>query len=225
VDGDTFKNKFLMDQFSIQINKTSRNTVLLMTNIGTTRSSVSYLISALLKIAEQLDADAQALNKEEQKILEQRIHSLTHDTPALPDFSYYHDYFRPAAGIPGGNIRKAFFLAYKDDTCEYIKLENCAVTMGKGRKIISASFVIPYPPGFPVLVPGQTLTKEILNFLLALDVKEIHGFRPELGLRVFKDEILNAATQNETNKDKVKTPSVIQQQNGESKKREIELVN
>ncbi|MDZ7846478.1 MAG: hypothetical protein U5L96_06770 [Owenweeksia sp.] len=43
VDGDTFKNKYLMNQFNIQINKTSRNAVLLMTNIGTTRGSVVYL--------------------------------------------------------------------------------------------------------------------------------------------------------------------------------------
>ncbi len=190
VDGDTFKNKFLMDQFSIQVNKTSRNTVLLMTNIGTTRSSVSYLISVLLKIADQLDKHADALNKEEIKILTEKIRSLTHDTPPLPDFSYYHDYFRPVKGIPGGNIRKAYFLAYKEDSCEFIKLENCEAVMKKGRKIISASFVIPYPPGFPVLVPGQVMTEEILNFLLALDVKEIHGFRPELGLRVFTEKAL-----------------------------------
>jgi len=30
-----------MDKFGIQANKTSRNTVLFMTNIGTTRSSVA----------------------------------------------------------------------------------------------------------------------------------------------------------------------------------------
>ncbi len=190
VDGDTFKNKFLMDQFSIQVNKTSRNTVLLMTNIGTTRSSVSYLISVLLKISDQLDKYAEALNKEETRILQERTHSLTHDTPPLPDFSYYHDFFRPVKGIPGGNLRKAYFLAYKEDSCEYIKLENCHNVMDKGRKIISASFVIPYPPGFPVLVPGQVMTDEILDFLLALDVKEIHGFRPELGLRVFTEASL-----------------------------------
>ena len=34
VDGDTFKNRFLMDKYNIQINKTSRNTILLMTNIA-----------------------------------------------------------------------------------------------------------------------------------------------------------------------------------------------
>ena len=200
VDGDTFKNKFLMNQFSIQVNKTSRNTVLFMTNIGTTRSSVSYLISSLLKIADELDSNIESLNKEESKILDQQIHSLTHDTPPLPDFSYYHDFFRPVPGIAGGNIRKAYFLAYKENTCEYIKLQDCESTMKKGRDIISASFVIPYPPGFPVLVPGQVMTKEILDFLLALDVKEIHGFRPELGLRVFKEDALknNVSGENES---------------------------
>ncbi len=98
------------------------------------------------------------------------------------------------SGIPGGNIRKAYFLAYKENACEYIKLEDCEAHMKKDRKIISASFVIPYPPGFPVLVPGQVMTHAILDFLLALDVKEIHGFRPELGLLVFRNEILEPET-------------------------------
>jgi arginine decarboxylase len=190
VDGDTFKNKFLMDKFSIQINKTSRNTVLLMTNIGTTRSSVSYLISSLLKITHELDSITESLNKQEAEILNKKIHSLTYDTPPLPDFSYYHDFFRPLPGIPGGNIRKAYYLAYKEINCDYIRLVDCEDIIKNGRDIISASFVIPYPPGFPVLVPGQVMTKEILNFLLALDVKEIHGYRPELGLRVFREEAL-----------------------------------
>ena len=56
--------------------------------------------------------------------------------------------------------------------------------------MVSASFVIPYPPGFPVLVPGQVINHEIIDFLLAIDVKEIHGYRPELGLRVFTDTAL-----------------------------------
>ena len=44
-----------MDKYGIQINKTSRNTVLFMTNIGTTRSSVAYLIEVLVEIAQGLD--------------------------------------------------------------------------------------------------------------------------------------------------------------------------
>ncbi|HNA34179.1 MAG TPA: ornithine decarboxylase, partial [Flavobacteriales bacterium] len=43
IDGDTFKNQYLMDKHQIQVNKTSRNSVLFMTNIGTTRGSLAYL--------------------------------------------------------------------------------------------------------------------------------------------------------------------------------------
>ncbi len=51
-------------------------------------------------------------------------------------------------------------------------------------------FVIPYPPGFPILVPGQVVSAEIIHYMRRLDVKEIHGYRPELGLRVFTAEAL-----------------------------------
>jgi len=56
--------------------------------------------------------------------------------------------------------------------------------------VVSASFIIPYPPGFPILVPGQVVSKEILAFMRALDVNEIHGYRADLGLRVFTQEAL-----------------------------------
>ena len=61
IDGDTFKHEFLMDRWGIQVNKTSRNTVLAMTNIGTTRSSVAYLLEALLGIAEGLESDIEQM--------------------------------------------------------------------------------------------------------------------------------------------------------------------
>ncbi len=57
--------------------------------------------------------------------------------------------------------------------------------------MVSASFIIPYPPGFPILVPGQVVSQEILAFMRALDVSEIHGYRADLGLRVFTEEALD----------------------------------
>jgi len=63
--------------------------------------------------------------------------------------------------------------------------------MKKGKVLVASSFIIPYPPGFPVLVPGQVVSEEIIEFLLALDVSEIHGYQANLGLRVFKDHILD----------------------------------
>ncbi len=191
VDGDTFKNKYLMDKFNIQINKTSRNTVLFMTNIGTTRGSVTYLTNALLKIADELDEEYKALNDKEKEIREKKIYSLTKEVPPLPDFSYFHNSFRAVPGVPGGNLREAFFLAYDENNYEYVPLHNCLATIQNGRILVASTFVIPYPPGFPVLVPGQVISEEIVNFMTALDVSEIHGYRADLGLRVFKENVLD----------------------------------
>lgn len=191
VDGDTFKNKYLMDKFNIQINKTSRNTVLFMTNIGTTRGSITYLINALLKIADELDDEFKALNDKEREIHDKRIYSLTQEVPPLPDFSYFHQSFQAAPGVPGGNLREAYFLAYDEENYEYVPLNECLPIMDEGRKLVASTFVIPYPPGFPVLVPGQVVSEEIINFMTALDVSEIHGYRADLGLRVFKETVLN----------------------------------
>ncbi len=191
VDGDTFKNKYLMDKFNIQINKTSRNTVLFMTNIGTTRGSVTYLTNALLKIADELDKELRSLSSKENKIRQDKIYSLTKDFPPLPDFSYFHHSFQAVPGVPGGNIREAFFLAYNEENYEYMPLAECLPAMENDRILVASSFIIPYPPGFPVLVPGQVVSKEIIRFLTALDVSEIHGYRADLGLRIFKENVLN----------------------------------
>jgi arginine decarboxylase len=191
VDGDTFKNKYLMDKFNIQINKTSRNTVLFMTNIGTTRSSITFLVNALLKITDELDDELKSLNDKEIEIRNHKIHSLTKEVPPLPDFSYFHPSFQAVPGVPGGNLREAFFLAYDEENYEYIPLDECLSVMASGRTLVASTFVIPYPPGFPVLVPGQVLSDEIINFLIVLDVSEIHGYRSDLGLRVFTDAVLN----------------------------------
>jgi len=190
VDGDTFKNKYLMDEFNIQINKTSRNTVLFMTNIGTTRGSVAYLYSVLMKIAKKLDDQIEAMNSQEHLLWKRRVKELDQLNVPLPDFSRFHDVFRASPGVPGGNIRKAYFMAYDEETLEYITLEEARSIIKNGRDIVSANFVIPYPPGFPVLVPGQVVSKEIVEFMIALDVDEIHGYNKDLGLLVFSEEIL-----------------------------------
>jgi hypothetical protein len=52
------------------------------------------------------------------------------------------------------------------DDCDYIPLRDrrlddvskCAIPL------VSANFVIPYPPGFPILVPGQEVSQAIIDF-------------------------------------------------------------
>jgi arginine decarboxylase len=192
-DGDTFKTKILMDRYGIQVNKTSRNTVLFMTNIGTTRSSVAYLIEVLVKIAKELDQNLEDASAMEQRTFDRQVHSLVEELPALPDFSRFHNAFRPYGGVvPAGDLRSAFFLAYEESNCEYFPIDGDAIdaAIAGGRDLVSTAFVTPYPPGFPILVPGQVISNEILDFMRNLDVKEIHGYRPEFGLRVFTEETL-----------------------------------
>jgi arginine decarboxylase len=56
-----------------------------------------------------------------------------------------------------------------------VLLGEAARRLAEGKTLVSTTFVVPYPPGFSVLVPGQVISKEILYFLAQLDVKEIHG--------------------------------------------------
>ncbi|KIC15692.1 ornithine decarboxylase [Leisingera sp. ANG1] len=192
-DGDTFKTKILMDKYGIQINKTSRNTVLFMTNIGTTRSSVAYLIEVLVEIANDLDELLDDASKMERRSFDNRVSALVEHVPPLPDFSRFHDAFRAGKDTPEGDIRTAFFLAYNEDNCDYIPTDDSLMQrLEAGEELVSSSFIIPYPPGFPILVPGQVISPEILSFMRALDVSEIHGFRADLGLRVFTKEALKS---------------------------------
>ena len=190
-DGDTFKNDVLMDKYGIQINKTSRNTVLFMTNIGTTRSSVAYLIEVLVEIANELDDLLDDASRMERLSFDKRVKNLTENYPPLPDFSRFHDAFRPDQITPEGDIRTAYYLSYEESNCDYLELTGSLKdALDAGQEVVSAGFIIPYPPGFPILVPGQVISQEILAFMLALDVNEIHGYRADLGLRVFTPEAL-----------------------------------
>ncbi len=192
-DGDTFKTKILMDKYGIQINKTSRNTVLFMTNIGTTRSSVAYLIEVLVEIAKDLDDLLDDASRMEKLAFDRRVRNLMEDLPPLPDFSRFHDAFRADEVTSEGDIRTAFFLSYDEKNCDYLDLNGSLKdALDAGQEVVSASFIIPYPPGFPILVPGQVVSQEILAFMLALDVNEIHGYRADLGLRVFTPAALEA---------------------------------
>jgi arginine decarboxylase len=62
----------------------------------------------------------------------------------------------------------------------------------KGPALVSANFVIPYPPGFPIMVPGQIITEDIITFMRKLDVKEIHGYQATQGIKLLKPDQLGS---------------------------------
>ena len=190
-NGDEFKRVQLMDRHGVQINKTSRNTVLFMTNIGTTRSSVAFLVEVLVKIAGELEDRISEMGLSERARFEEKLRRLTTNTAPLPDFSGFHPVFRDrTATTPEGDVRKAFYLSYDDVNCEYLSGDQIEERLDAGRDVVSATFVTPYPPGFPVLVPGQLVSRQILAFIRHLDTPEIHGYKPDFGYRVYTEKAI-----------------------------------
>jgi len=195
-DGTQFKNLLAAD-FDIQLNKTSRNSVLLQTNINNTRSDIAHLIKVLVQISQGIEKRLAAGGDAAQEAFAQRVKSLMDDVPNLPNFSCFHDSFReePSSMTSEGDMRSAFFGAYREEQCEHLKLFSSDIDkrLHEGPELVSANFVIPYPPGFPIMVPGQVITAETIEFMRKLDVKEIHGFNPALGLKLLKPTFLKSA--------------------------------
>jgi len=192
-DGTQFKN-LLADRFDIQINKTSRNSILVQTNINNTRSDAALLIKVLADLSREIESGLAEGGRPEQEIFAARVKSLMTDVPDLPNFSRFHDVFRdkPDAASNEGHMRPAFFMAYDDSQCEFVKLSSKEIDerLKKGPELVSANFVIPYPPGFPIMVPGQVITADTITFMRKLDVKEIHGYHAAHGLKLIKPSVL-----------------------------------
>src|SRR4051812_34194334 len=192
-DGTQFKG-ILSNEYGIQVNKTSRNSVLFQSNINNTRSDVAHLIRILAGIAGEIDRGLTQGGANARKTFDARVKSLMTDVPDLPNFSHFHQSFRGDSGSKTneGDIRGGFYSAYDAAGCEYIRLADPEIDrrLKAGPDLVSASFVIPYPPGFPIMVPGQVITQETIDFMRKLDVKEIHGYDAKEGLKLVRTEAL-----------------------------------
>jgi arginine decarboxylase len=145
-DGTQFKNLLAAD-YDIQLNKTSRNSVLLQTNINNTRSDIAHLIRVLVEISQGIEKRLQQGGREAQQAFAARVKSLMQDVPDLPNFSFFHSSFLedPASSTSEGNMRAAFFGAYREQQCEHLKLTSQEIDrrLKEGPELVSANFVIP----------------------------------------------------------------------------------
>jgi arginine decarboxylase len=195
-DGTQFKNMLAAD-YDIQLNKTSRNSVLLQTNINNTRSDIAQLIKVLVQISKGIEKRLAEGGSAAQAAFASRVKSLMMDVPNLPNFTCFFKRFREDASskTSEGDMRAAFFAAYREQQCEHLKLFSSDIDkrLKDGPELVSASFVIPYPPGFPIMVPGQVINAETIEFMRKLDVKEIHGYTASLGLKLLNPSFLQSA--------------------------------
>jgi arginine decarboxylase len=139
--------KQLFERFNIQVEKSTFNTLTLLLTIGTTRSKVSRLYDALMRIARE--------GRHPRRLVQ---------TPEIPAFTKL-GYLPRDAYYCGGELVPVF------DERERV---NRALA---GR--VCADQIVPYPPGIPVLVPGQRITAKVLDYLGGLlhshKRMEMHG--------------------------------------------------
>jgi arginine decarboxylase len=137
----------LFTRFNIQVEKSTFNTITLLLTIGTTRSKVSRLYDALMRIAR-----------------EGRAARRLYQAPDIPEFTRLKYLPRDAYYCGGEGIP---ILDEKDHVNKRLVDRVCA------------DQIVPYPPGIPVLVPGQIITRDIVDYLAGLlrsqKRLELHG--------------------------------------------------
>ncbi len=114
----------------------------------------------LLEISEEIEKRLKETGESGRAEFAAKVKNLMEDVPDLPNFSRFHDGYRddPGSTTSEGNMRTAFFAAYNEDDCEYLPLRSKELDerLANGPDLVSANFVIPYPPGFPIMVPGRS---------------------------------------------------------------------
>src|SRR3954468_18248836 len=125
--------KLLSERYNIQVEKSTFNTLTLLLTIGTTRSKVSRLYDALMRIAREGHPPRRLVQ-----------------TPEIPGFTRLR-YLPRDAYYCGGELLPVF------DERERVN-----------RRLVSrvcTDQIVPYPPGIPVLVPGQVITQPIARYV------------------------------------------------------------
>jgi arginine decarboxylase len=96
-------------------------------------------------------------------------------------------------GVEVIDMRQAFYAGFKHQNISYVLINQDSLAAAQqGQTWVSASYVTPYPPGFPVLVPGQIIDAPLLSYLATLKIKEIHGYHESLGLKILHERYLNS---------------------------------
>ncbi len=139
----------LFEDYGIQVEKITHNTLTVLVTLGSTASKVHRLLHALEQIARKHPGG------EHKRVRRNR------PLPPLADFDCLprDAYFGPASKVPLVGEDHGINPDLLGATC--------------------ADQVVPYPPGIPVLIPGQRIGREVLSYLLELHNGssgiEIHG--------------------------------------------------
>jgi arginine/lysine/ornithine decarboxylase len=129
-------SQLLRHRYNIQVELADLFNVVALFTIGTTREAADKLVTAFEEMArDDRPVDMYAPSG----ILEQRVNRGSYRLPKIP----------PLRMLP----RDAFLAP-----AEFVKFKE-----SKGR--VCAETISPYPPGIPVIAPGEEITEELLDYL------------------------------------------------------------
>ncbi|MEO5376861.1 MAG: hypothetical protein H7832_03625 [Magnetococcus sp. DMHC-6] len=142
---------------AIHINKYGQKVVLIIFNIGIDSAHFEQLRHVLETLASQLQNEHVCLG------------ALENTVSLLTKFSGFYGtenlgYWAKNLGLKRLNVIDV------EDICQTIEQ-----TGSLEENYISAAFVIPYPPGYPLLVPGQLITAQLLNCLRGFTSNDVLG--------------------------------------------------
>lgn len=158
--GAELKRRLLADH-DVQINKHSENTILMMVTLGSTFSDLVAMKRALMKATEELEESARA------GLGTWRESSVGYE---LPRFSGFWE-GEVDGDRPGERHDIGFF---SENLAGW---DTAWVDLDSARGQVSVNYVAPYPPGYPILVPGQVVDGKTIEYLQSLHSREIHGLR------------------------------------------------
>lgn len=169
-----------LSQVKVQVNKFATDTVLMMFMPGFTDRSSGLLKTAISEFVGTYLGQGLATIDDHGGCDEYPPISSLRFLDATGAVSQYPDALQASDGL---RIRRGFFnhppgaplLLGLDAHLEQEILE--------GAVYVSLQYVTPYPPGFPLLLPSQVLSPEIVAYLRSLRHGEIHGLIQHQGER------------------------------------------
>lgn len=156
VDGARMRRRLL--ERGIQVNKYDQRSLLFIFNVGVCLADLNRLRTALHTLQAELDREHP---------------ELAHQVPllALPRFPGFHGDHDLGFWVKNlGGFERACI-----DLDPVAPLPGPLPAQPSTHRHVAATFVTPYPPGHPVLIPGQVIAPEDLVYLRSTAIHEILG--------------------------------------------------
>jgi len=173
--------KYLWQKYGVQINKFGSRSILLMFMMGANDSLAANLIGKFKDYARVLSQEG----------IEGDDFPDMAKLPALSKIEGIDSFIDQAGlvcsypnAVAQGHRIGSFecLFGHLSAACELLEVE-ALKDLSLTKKLVSSGFVTPYPPGFPILVPGQVINTRIAELLEELADSEVHGLITGKGQR------------------------------------------